>query len=157
MITIAQRLAEPVAAAAQLILPFEVRQKTRFRAALSTGEEVGVVLERGSVLRSGDCLLADDGRVIEVLAAPETVTTVRTDDPWQLARAAYHLGNRHVSLQLGQGWLRFPHDHVLADMVRGLGLEPVTETAPFEPEPGAYGHSGHYHYVQTAGNGHGHG
>ena len=157
MLTVTQRLAERRPAEVRLILPFEVRQKTRFRAVLSTGEAVGVVLERGGVLRSGDCLLADDGRIIEVLAAPETVTTVRADDPWQLARAAYHLGNRHVSLQLGTGWLRFPHDHVLADMVAGLGLTPVTETAPFEPEPGAYGHSGHFHFVQNAAHGHGSG
>lgn len=153
---LSERLAERQPAAAKLVLPFDVRQKTRFRSVLDTGEEVGVVLERGGVLRSGDCLRAADGTVIEVVAAPETVTTVRTDDPWQLARAAYHLGNRHVSLQLGQGWLRFPHDHVLAEMVEGLGLKPVTETAPFEPEPGAYGHSGNFHYVQTASHGHGH-
>jgi urease accessory protein len=157
MMMLSERLAERRPASAQLVLPFELRQKTRFRSVLHTGEEVGVVLERGGVLRSGDCLVATDGTIVEIVAAPEAVTTVRTDDPLQLARAAYHLGNRHVSLQLGPGWLRFPHDHVLADMVEGLGLEPVTEVAPFEPEPGAYGHSGHFHYVQAASHGHGHG
>lgn len=157
MLTISKRLTEAGPAAGQLILPFELRQKSRFRARLSTGEEVGVVLDRGGVLRGGDRLQADDGRVIEVLAAPESVTTVRADDPWQLARAAYHLGNRHVSLQLGTGWLRYPHDHVLDEMVRGLGLITQLETAPFEPEAGAYGQGGSFHYVAGAGHLHPHG
>lgn len=152
MLTLSRRLVAPQASDAELVLPFELRQKSRFRTRLATGEEVGVVLERGGILRSGDCLLADDGRVVSVVAAPEQVTTVRSDDPWPLARAAYHLGNRHVSLQIGSGWLRYPHDHVLDDMVRGLGLSAVIETAPFEPEPGAYGQSGGFLYV----GGHGH-
>lgn len=156
MLNISRRLAAPQAGDAELVLPFELRQKSRFRAQLTTGEEVGVVLERGAVLRGGDCLEAEDGRVIAVVAAPEKVTTVRGQDPWQLARAAYHLGNRHVSLQLGPGWLRYPHDHVLDDMVRGLGLDVALETAPFEPEAGAYGHSGSLLFVGGHGHGHGH-
>ncbi len=156
MLNLTKRLAGSEPALAQLILPFELRQKSRFRARLSTGEEVGVVLDRGGVLRGGDRLQADDGRVIEVVAAPEAVTTVSAQDPWQLARAAYHLGNRHVSLQLGTGWLRYPHDHVLDEMVRGLGLSTLLETAPFEPEAGAYG-QGAFHYVAGAGHLHPHG
>jgi urease accessory protein len=141
MITIMNRLphGDGRAAAVQLVLPFEQRQKSRLRTKLSSGEEVGLLLDRGMVLRGGDKLLADDGRVIEVVAASESVSTVICDDPWQLARASYHLGNRHVSLQIGKGWLRYQHDHVLDDMVRGLGLRVATCTAPFEPEAGAYG------------------
>ena len=135
-------------AQATLTLPFEQRQKSRLRTRLDNGEEVGLFLPRGTVLRHGDRLRAANGRVVEVRAAPETVSTARTDDPLRLARAAYHLGNRHVALQLGPGWLRYLHDHVLDGMVRELGLDVVCEQAPFEPEAGAYGgghHQGHDH------------
>lgn len=148
-ITITQRLTEPRSAQARLILPFESRQKSRLRTLLDTGEEAGLMLERGTLLRGGDCLLASDGRVIEVIAAPEEVSVVTADDPWQLARAAYHLGNRHISVQVGTGWLRYLHDHVLDDMVRGLGFTVTVDEMPFEPEAGAYSHSGadnaHHH------------
>jgi urease accessory protein len=127
-----------------LELPFELRQKSRLRVTLNNGEEAGLILDRGAILRGGDKLLAEDGRVVEVIAAQETVSTVRCDDPWQLARASYHLGNRHVALQIGPGWLRYRHDHVLDDMVRGLGFSVVVENVPFEPEGGAYG-GGHSH------------
>jgi urease accessory protein len=143
LINITQRLTPLQPAQAQLVLPLELRQNSRLRTALATGEEVGLSLERGLVLRGGDRLLADDGRVIEIIAAPEHVSVVRSIDPLQLARAAYHLGNRHVSVQIGPGWLRFLHDHVLDDMVRGLGLPVTQEMQPFEPEAGAY--SGHSH------------
>jgi urease accessory protein len=103
------------------------------------------VLERGSVLRNGDLLLADDGRVVEVQASAEAVSTVHSDDTLLLARACYHLGNRHVPLQIGTGWLRYQHDHVLDDMLRGFGLEVRSELAPFEPEGGAYVSSSHAH------------
>lgn len=122
-----------------LELPFELRQKSRLRVTLNNGEEAGLILDRGAILRGGDKLLAEDGRVVEVIAAQETVSTVRCDDPWQLARASYHLGNRHVALQIGPGWLRYRHDHVLDDMVCGLGFSVVVENVPFEPEAGAYG------------------
>jgi len=137
MLTISQRLQQPRTADARL-LPFELRSRSRFRAQLVGGEDVGVILARGQILRGGDLLLADDGRVIEVAAADETVSTVHSDEPRALARAAYHLGNRHVALQIGQGWLRYCHDHVLDDMVNGLGLTVTVEQAPFEPEAGAY-------------------
>jgi len=143
MITISQKLTDRRHADAQLVLPFELRQKTRLRTNLSTGEEVGLNLDRGYILRGGDQLLASDGRVIEIIASPESVSVVASNDPLQLARAAYHLGNRHVSVQIGPGWLRYLQDHVLDDMVRGLGLPVTTEMLPFEPEAGAY--SGHSH------------
>jgi urease accessory protein len=138
MLTLTQRLESARPADACLELPFEQRSRSRFRAHLSTGDEVGVRLMRGQILRGGDLLLASDGRVIEVRAAPETVSTVHSTDARELARAAYHLGNRHIALQLGQGWLRYGHDHVLDGMVQGLGLIVEVSEAPFEPEAGAY-------------------
>jgi urease accessory protein len=164
MLTVRQRLAAPPAfaegspAAERLVLPFELRQKSRLRARLASGVEVGLFLERGIVLRGGDLLLAEDGTIVEVVAALETVSTVKDSDATRLARAGYHLGNRHVPVEIGAGWLRYGHDHVLDDMVRGLGLAVVVEQAPFEPEAGAYGHShaphGHSH---SHDHGHSHG
>jgi urease accessory protein len=141
----------PRAADRKLVLPFGERSKSRLRAVLDNGEEVGLFLERGSVLRHGDLLLADDGRVVEVQAAPETLSTVHTDDSLMLARACYHLGNRHVALQIGAGWLRYQHDHVLDDMLRGFGLEVVIEQLPFEPEGGAYVATSHHTHAHQHG------
>ena len=126
--------------AGRLVLPFERRRKVRQRVVLESGEAVALMLPRGSSLRDGDLLASDEGRVVAVEAGPESVSTVRADDARALARAAYHLGNRHVAVQLGDGWLRYLADHVLDDMLRGLGLTPTAEQAPFEPESGAYGH-----------------
>jgi urease accessory protein len=122
-----------------------LRQKSRLRAKLDSGEEVAVLTQRGRILRDGDRLLASDGAVVLVKAAPEQVSTARTDDATTLARVAYHLGNRHIAVQIGPGWLRYQHDHVLDDMVRALGLSVVSETAPFEPEAGAYSGATHAH------------
>jgi len=143
MLNIVKKLQESRPADLRLKLPFQLRSKSRLRTALESGEEVGLFLERGSVLRGGELLLAEDGRVVEVIAADETVSIVRADNAWQLTRAAYHLGNRHVALQVGPGWLRYLHDHVLDELVRGLGLSVSVEDAPFEPEAGAYGHGAH--------------
>jgi urease accessory protein len=135
-----ERLAETSAPAeVTLTLPFEARQKSRLRTCLDNGADVGLFLPRGTVLRHGDRLRTTNGLLVEVRAAAETVSTARGSDPLLLARAAYHLGNRHVALQIGPGWLRYLHDHVLDDMVRELGLELCCEQAPFEPEAGAYG------------------
>ena len=138
MLTISQRLQEARKPDGQLILPYEARCRSRLRTKLADGENVAVFLARGPVLRGGELLLTDDGRVIEVRAAPEVVSTVRASEPLQLLRAAYHLGNRHVVLQIGADWLRYLHDHVLDDLVRGLGLSVIMEETPFEPEAGAY-------------------
>lgn len=119
-------------------LAFEQRQKSRLRLTLDNGDAAALQLPRGHVLRDGQLLQSEDGITIRVQAAGEAVSTVRSDDAAQLARAAYHLGNRHVALQVGDGWLRYLADHVLDDMLRGHGLEVVNENAPFEPEEGAY-------------------
>ncbi len=132
-------------AQARLILPFDLRSRSRFRARLEEGSEVGVQLARGQILRGGDRLLAEDGRIVEICAAAETVTTAHAPDPGVLARGAYHLGNRHVPLQIGAHWVRYAHDHVLDDMMRGLGFALAVEEAPFEPEAGAYQSHGHTH------------
>ena len=127
-----------------LKLPFELRQKSRLKATLNNGTEIGFMLPRGYLLRGGDCVKAEDGSIIRIEAADEEVSTVHHANSIMLTRASYHLGNRHVSLQIGDGWIRYSHDHVLDEMVKGLGLDVKFETAPFEPEGGAYG-GGHGH------------
>lgn len=129
-----------------LCLTMEERTKSRLKVTLSNGEEAGLFLPRGNVLKAGDILLSETGDAVMVIAAIELVSTLYCDDPLQLARACYHLGNRHVPLQIERGWCRYLHDHVLDDMVMGLGLTVNVEKQPFQPEPGAYGgSSGHSH------------
>jgi urease accessory protein len=149
-----EKRAEPGASAkAHLVLSFEARCKSRLRTRLLTGEEVGLFMERGTVLRGGDKLAANDGTVIEVVAAPEMLMEAVTNDPLLLAKAAYHLGNRHVAVHLLPGKLRFAADHVLGEMVRGLGLPIAEIEAPFEPESGAYGAHPHGHSSDGEGKG----
>ena len=138
MIAITQRTCADIKWDAELILPFEKRQKSRLRTRLSNGEEAGVFLERGEILRDGDLLAAEDGRVVRVRAQSEPVVDILCDTTRQLVRVAYHLGNRHVPLQIGDGWLRIADDAVLRKMAEGLGAIVVPRDAPFEPEPGAY-------------------
>lgn len=126
-----------------LTLPYEARTKSRLLAKLDGGGDVGLFLPRGTVLRGGDVLTGPDGAVVRIVAAPEAVSVVRTQDSLLFARACYHLGNRHVALQIEPGELRYLADHVLDEMVRGLGLAVEHECLPFEPESGAY--SGHGH------------
>ena len=135
-----------------LVLPFELRQRSRLRVTLSSGDEAALLLARGSVLRGGDGLLLSDGRAVRVEAALESVSTVRSDDAQKLARVAYHLGNRHVPVEIGGGYVRYLHDHVLDGMVRTLGLEVVAEHAAFEPEAGAYGGHSHGHGAHAHGH-----
>jgi urease accessory protein len=136
----------------QLMLPFERRQKSRQRATLVSGEEVAIELPRGEVLRGGDWVISSDGRAIEVLAQAERVLHIECDSPQALARAAYHLGNRHVPVQVGEGWLRIAEDHVLARMLDALGAKTSVMEAPFEPEAGAYaGHAHHHDHESTHG------
>ena len=144
MLRIEQKRSKPASHQATLSLPMDQRTRSRLRVRLDDGREAGLFLPRGLILRDGDLLESTDGLVILVRAAPENVSTVRTQDAHALARACYHLGNRHVPLQITPGWVRYQHDHVLDDMVRGLGLDVTVEEAPFEPEAGAYA-EGHHH------------
>jgi urease accessory protein len=143
----------------RLQLPFESRQKTRLRAKLDSGEEVALMLPRGEVLRGGDLVAASDGRVIEVIACAEKLLHVECPRPDDLARAAYHLGNRHVPVQVGDGYLRLAADHVLEKMLAGLGAKVTHIEAPFEPEAGAYAHAHdepHEHHDHHDHHGHHH-
>ena len=133
----------PEPATVTLTLPLEQRVKARQRVTLDDGREAGLFLERGETLRDGDCLASEHGERVRIIAAAEPVSTVYADNPLLLARACYHLGNRHVALQIADGWVRYQPDHVLDDMVRRLGLRVEQEQTPFEPEAGAYGH--HHH------------
>lgn len=138
------RSAYKVEVKGQLRLPFDSRQKSRLKTKLVSGEEVGLMLPRGEVLRGGDLVTASDGRVIEVVAEPEKVVHVTCASAVELAKAAYHLGNRHVPVQVGDGFLRLAADHVLEEMLVKLGATAAHMEAPFEPEAGAYG-GGHRH------------
>ncbi len=136
-------------------LPWDTRQKSRFDATDSAGRVLGVFLPRCHVVRGGDVLVAEDGSLVRVNAAPQPLLVVRHctshGSPLDLMRAAYHLGNRHVQLEVQADRLQFEPDHVLAEMLRSMHLIVSEETAAFEPESGAYGSSaGH-------GDGHGHG
>jgi urease accessory protein len=131
-----------------LELDFGARTKSRLRTRLASGAEVGLFLPRGTILRGGQKLRARDGRIVEVRAAAEDLLEARCASPTELARAAYHLGNRHVAVQVGRDgggdWLRIQADHVLEGMLVGLGALVSRLRAPFEPEAGAYAH-GHQH------------
>jgi len=134
----------PEAATDTLELDFDARSKSRLKAVLGSGEEVALFLPRGTVLRGGQALAASDGRIVAVISAPENLLEARCEGPLALARAAYHLGNRHVAVEIGDGWLRIQADHVLEHMLRGLGAEVRAIHAAFEPESGAYAHA-HQH------------
>src|SRR5690606_6552269 len=127
-----------------LTLPFEKRQKSRFRAVLDDGSEVALALERGQPLRHQERLVTTCGRVVEVRAEPEPLSVASAKDPRLLCKAAYHLGNRHVPVAIAPSHLAYHADHVLDEMVAHLGLAITQETLPFEPESGAYG-TGHAH------------
>ncbi|MBN8504651.1 MAG: urease accessory protein UreE [Burkholderiales bacterium] len=146
--------------AATLELDWDTRQKSRFGATDSTGRELAVLLNRGTVLRGGDVLVAEDGSLVRVIAAPQPVLQVRHcnehGSPFDLLRAAYHLGNRHVPLELQPALLQFEPDPVLADMLRQQHLIVTEAMAPFEPEAGAYGGGGHGHGHAHHGHEHGH-
>lgn len=139
--------------AATVELDWDIRQKSRFDATDSSGRQVGVFLPRGTAVRGGDVLVLEDGSLLRVVAAKQPVLRITHctthGTPFDLTRAAYHLGNRHVPIELQSDHLKIEPDHVLADMLRAMHLIVVAVDEPFEPEGGAYG--GH------AGHGHGHG
>jgi len=137
-----------------LTLPLEQRVKARLRSKLDDGREIGLFLDRGPIMRGGDLLQCEDGTIVQVKAAAEPVSVVKTVDAHLLARACYHLGNRHTPLQILNGELRYQHDHVLDEMLHKLGLQTAFANLPFEPEPGAYGEHGSDH---VHGHSHSHG
>jgi urease accessory protein len=153
-IVVAQRLAGAELPVDEVIeLAFEQRERSRFRATLLSGEEIGVDLAPGTLIRHGDRLLLGDGRVVAVEAAPERLLEVHAHDAVGLARIAYHVGNRHVPLQIGDGWLRLLPDHVLQAMIERLGGHVHVVDAGFQPESGAYGHSHVHHQHDDQGHG----
>jgi urease accessory protein len=131
-------------ASATLTLPFELRRRSRLLVRLDDGEEAGLFLERGTVLRDGDELAAIDGRIVRVVASEERIYVVRPSAVCTLAQAAYHLGNRHVPAEIGADFLKIERDPVLRDMLVQAGALVSEATAAFQPEPGAYG-GGHRH------------
>ncbi len=156
MLTVNKLIAQGQGLAAALLkragtveLDWDVRQKSRFDATDSAGRSLGVFLPRGTVVRGGDVLVAEDGSLVRVLAAPQQVLRITHcqahGTPFDLIRAAYHLGNRHVPIELKPDHLQIEPDHVLADMLRAMHLivQPVEQ--PFEPENGAYATGGHGH------------
>ena len=138
--------------AATVELDWDVRQKSRFDTTDSLGRHLGVFLPRGTLLRGGDVLVAEDGSMVRVLAAPQPVLRISActshGSPFDLTRAAYHLGNRHVPIELKPDHLKIEPDHVLADLLRAMHLIVSTVDEAFEPEGGAYSaatHAGHHH------------
>lgn len=140
-----RRSAYNVEVKGRLELPFEQRRKGHFEARLASGEEVGVRLPAGEILRGGDLLTASDGRVIEVVAQPENILEIRCELPSGLARLAYALGSRHVPVQVGEGWLRIREEAQAQQALEGLGATLARVRAPFEPDAGALVESGHAH------------
>jgi len=148
MLILNQRTCAP--ATDSVALAYDERKRSRLKVRLASGSEAGIFLERGDHLQGGDKLLAEDGStVVEILAAPEKLIEAVATTPLLFARAAYHLGNRHVPVQImpepNGGRLRFQTDHVLAEMVKGLGCSVGETEAPFQPESGAYGSHGGSH------------
>ena len=135
--------------AATVELDWDVRQKSRFDAVDSQGRTLGVFLSRGTAVRGGDVLVAEDGSLIKVIAAPQSVLKIthcsQHGTPYDLIRAAYHLGNRHVPIELKPDHLKIEPDHVLADMLRAMHLIVNAVDEAFEPENGAYATGGHHH------------
>lgn len=139
--------------ATQVELDWDLRQKSRFEATDSAGRQLGIFLPRGTVLRGGDVLVAEDGSLIRVVSAPQTVLRITPcsnhGTSFDLIRAAYHLGNRHVPIELKPDHLKIEPDHVLADMLRAMHLTVVEVNEAFEPESGAYASGSHPHGART--------
>ena len=143
--------------AAAVELDWDIRQKSRFQATDSLGRQLGVFLPRGTLVRGGDVLIAEDGSMVKVIAAAQSVLRVIVctahGSPFDLTRAAYHLGNRHVPIELKPDHLKIEPDHVLADLLKSMHLIVNQVSEPFEPEGGAYSAGGHGH-AQDRGHAH---
>ncbi|AWZ51185.1 urease accessory protein UreE [Escherichia coli] len=146
MLYLTRRVETPAQTTASVTLPVDMRVKSRIKVTLNDGRQAGLLLPRGLLLRDGDILSNENGdEFIKVIAADEAVSVVRCADPFMLAKACWHLGNRHVPLQIMPGELRYHHDHVLDDMLRQFGLDVDFAHLPFEPEAGAYTSKSHAH------------
>ncbi|EJB2921266.1 urease accessory protein UreE [Escherichia coli] len=146
MLYLTRRVETPAQTTASVTLPVDMRVKSRIKVTLNDGRQAGLLLPRGLLLRDGDILSNENGdEFIKVIAADEAVSVVRCADPFMLAKACWHLGNRHVPLQIMPGELRYHHDHVLDDMLRQFGLDVDFAHLPFEPEAGAYASKSHAH------------
>ena len=145
--------------AATVELDWDIRQKSRFEATDSLGRQLGIFLPRGTLVRGGDVLVAEDGSMVKVIAAPQTVLRITActahGSAFDLTRAAYHLGNRHVPIELKPDHLKIEPDHVLADMLRSMHLIVNEVSESFEPEGGAYSAGGHGH-AHEGGHAHAH-
>ena len=146
-----------------VVLDFDDRHRRRMAMTGTRGLEFLLDLENAVALRGGDALVLEDGRLVEVVAAPEPLVEIRGADPHHLVRVAWHLGNRHLPTQIMAKGLRIRRDHVIEAMVKGLGARVVEIEAPFDPEGGAYAapslghaHEDHVHHPGHAGHGHGH-
>jgi urease accessory protein len=151
-----------------VVLDFDDRHRRRMAMTGTRGLEFLLDLENATALRGGDALVLEDGRLIEVVAAPEPLLEIRGADPLHLVRVAWHLGNRHLPTQIMPKGLRIRRDHVIEAMVKGLGARIIEIEAPFDPEGGAYAgghaheaaapaHTGHDHASHDhAAHGHGH-
>ncbi|EOR5454089.1 urease accessory protein UreE [Escherichia coli] len=146
MLYLTRRVETPAQTTASVTLPVDMRVKSRIKVTLNDGRQAGLLLPRGLLLCDGDILSNENGdEFIKVIAADEAVSVVRCADPFMLAKACWHLGNRHVPLQIMPGELRYHHDHVLDDMLRQFGLDVDFAHLPFEPEAGAYASKSHAH------------
>jgi len=141
-------------AAGTLTLDFEARHRRRIRLTADQGEDVLLDLPKAIAMADGDGLQLDDGRWLEVQAATEPIVEVRHKDSHQLARLAWHLGNRHLPTEIRDDVLRIRPDHVIEDMLRGFGADLVKVQVPFQPEGGAYGGNGHHHNHADGGHPH---
>ena len=141
----------------QLVLPYELRENSRLRTTLTSGEEVAIFTQRGTVLRNKDLLSSDDGKVVQIIAAEEPTYRITCSTPHQLLRCAFHLGNRHTMTQVADGFLRICQDSVLKEMLEGLDATVIEENAQFEPESGAYSGGGHHHGDDDHSHSHAHG
>lgn len=169
MLTLNSKIDHAESIFSDLVLPYEMRENSRLRATLASGEEVAILTTRGTVLRNNDLLKSNDGRVVRIVAAHEPSYKITCKTPHDLLRCAFHLGNRHTQTQVGEGFLRIHQDSVLKQMLEGLGATVTDESAQFEPESGAYsggtgshdhGHSHHdeqHHHHSHDGHYHAHG
>lgn len=165
MLTLNSKIDHAESIFSDLVLPYEMRENSRLRVTLASGEEVAILTTRGTVLRNNDLLKSSDGRVVRIVAAHEPTYKITCETPHDLLRCAFHLGNRHTQTQVGESFLRIHQDSVLKQMLEGLGAIVTDESAQFEPESGAYSsetnshdhnhnhhneqhhhsHDGHYH------------